>query len=175
MDSYRPDPARQLPEQLRGLIADLESAYRPGQVEQPDPVTAFRDETPTPQTGETDTAPVLQPEAPRMVPQWAAGIAVASLGIGAGTTGLGCAGWLVFKGLSLVSLPSLQTFALILLAPFAGAAVLAAAIGAAVAKAKRSSTTNVFKAPVEITHKTEVRSEARGLFARNRNDLRGRS
>lgn len=170
MDQIRPDRARQLPPHLRDLISDLESAYAPARVHQPDPVTAFRDPAPLPDKG--DTAPVLQPEAPRLVPTWAAGLAVGSLGIGAGATGLGCAAWLVFKGLALVSVPSLQTFALILLAPFAGAALLAVAVGAAVAKAKRSSTTNVFKGPVEITHKTTVNTETRGMFARTRNDLR---
>lgn len=130
--------------------------------------TSYRDDTDVPKIG--DAPPVLQPET-RRVPTWATGIAVASLGIGAGTTGLGCAAWLLFKGLSLVSLPSLQTFALILLAPFAGAAVLAVAVGAAIAKANRSSTTNVYKGSVHVTNKTEVNSTARGPFARNRNQV----
>ncbi|KPC93240.1 hypothetical protein ADL27_20780, partial [Streptomyces sp. NRRL F-6602] len=91
--------------------------------------------------------------------------------IGAGATGLGCAAWLLFKGLSSVSLPSLQTFALILLAPFAGAAILAVAVGAAIAKAKRASTTNIYQGAVTVTSKTEVSSTARGMFARNRNVL----
>ncbi|MFJ9745744.1 hypothetical protein [Streptomyces chartreusis] len=171
MDPIRSENARQLPPHLRALIDDVESVYQPGHL-QPAPVKSFRDDTPVPKTGETDTAPVLQPEAPRLVPQWAAGVAVASLGIGAGTTGLGCAAWLVFKGLSLVSLPSLQTFALILLAPFVGAAALVSAIGVAVAKAKRASTTNVFKGSVHVVNKTEVNSTSRGPFARTRNDVR---
>ncbi|MGW0612023.1 hypothetical protein [Streptomyces sp. NPDC002788] len=169
MEPTRPEQSRQLPPHVRALIADVESVYRPEL--QPAPVTSFRDETPVPKTGETDTPPVAQPET-RIVPSWAAGLAVGSLGVGAGATGLGCAAWLVFKGLALVSVPSLQTFALILLAPFAGIAAVALAIGAAVAKAKRSHTTNVFKGSVTVTNKTEVSSTARGMFARNRNDVR---
>jgi hypothetical protein len=131
--------------------------------------TAYRDPAPVPAVG--DTPPVPQPDN-RRVPAWAAGIAAGALGIGAGATGLGCAAWLVFKGLALVSVPSLQTFALILLAPFAGVALAAVAIGAAVARAKRSSTTNVFKGAVHIDNKTEVHSTTRGMFARTRNDIR---
>ncbi|WP_225629365.1 hypothetical protein [Streptomyces werraensis] len=169
MEPTRPEQSRPLPPHVAALIADVESVYRPEL--QPAPVTSFRDETPVPKTGETDTPPVPQPET-RIVPSWAAGLAVGSLGVGAGATGLGCAAWLVFKGLALVSVPSLQTFALILLAPFAGVALAAVAIGAAVAKAKRSHTTNVFKGSVQVTNKTEVQSTARGMFARNRNDVR---
>ncbi|GHG33054.1 hypothetical protein GCM10018777_56340 [Streptomyces albogriseolus] len=131
-------------------------------------ITHYRDDTPVPAKG--DTPPVPQPDS-RRVPTWATGIAVASLGIGAGATGLGCAAWLLFKGLSSVSLPSLQTFALILLAPFAGAAILAVAVGAAIAKAKRANTTNIYQGAVTVTSKTEVSSTARGMFARNRNVL----
>ncbi len=131
--------------------------------------TWFRDDTPNPEIG--DTPPVLQPDA-RLVPQWATATAVVSIAVGAGSTGLGCAAWLFFRGLSLVSVPSLQTFALILLAPFVGIAAVAVAIGAAVSKAKAGGTTNVFKGSVQVTHKTAVHSSARGLFARNRNDVR---
>ncbi|MFH8797655.1 hypothetical protein [Streptomyces sp. NPDC017941] len=168
MDPIRPENARQLPPHLRALIADVESAYR---FDQPAPVSSFRDETPVPKTGETDTPPVPQPDT-RVVPSWATGLAVGSVGVGAGATGLGCAAWLAFKGLALVSVPSLQTFALILLAPFAGIALAAVGIGAALARAKRAHTTNVFKGSVHVTHKTAVNSTARGMFARNRNDVR---
>jgi hypothetical protein len=130
--------------------------------------TSYKDPRDLPAIG--DTPPVLQPET-RRVPTWATGIAVGSIGAGAGFTGLGCGAWLVFKGLSMVSVPSLQTFALVLMAPFAGAALAALAIGAAVAKAKRSSTTNVYKGDVLIKNNTEVHSSARGIIARNRNEL----
>lgn len=132
--------------------------------------TYYKDDTKTPTIG--TAAPVSQPDT-RRVPTWATGLAIGSIGIGAGSTGLGCAAWLLFKGLSLVTVPSLQTFALIILAPFAGIAIAAIAIGAAISKAKRSSTTHVYKGPVTITSKTEVNSTARGMFARNRNQLPG--
>ncbi|MGW4825469.1 hypothetical protein ACWEP4_43000 [Streptomyces sp. NPDC004227] len=132
--------------------------------------TRYKDDTKPPAIG--TTPPVPQPDT-RRVPAWATGLAVGSIGVGAGSTGLGCAAWLAFKGLSLVSLPSLQTFVLIVLAPFVGVALAAVAIGAAIAKTKRASTTNVYKGSVTVTQKTEVNSTARGLFARNRNAIKG--
>lgn len=128
--------------------------------------TAYRDDTPVPAIG--DTPPVAQPDS-RRVPTWATGIAVASIGIGAGATGIGCAVWLAAKGLAAITL----TGVLAALSPFVGAAVLALAIGAAIARAGRASTTNVYKGSVSVTNKTEIRSTARGLFARNRNTLKG--
>ncbi|MET8080031.1 hypothetical protein [Streptomyces sp. NPDC005303] len=85
-----------------------------------------------------DTPPVTQPDS-RIVPQWATGLAVASIGVGAGATGLGCAAWLFFKGLSMVSVPGLERFAWIIIAPFAGAAMLATAIGGLISKAKKAA------------------------------------
>lgn len=82
------------------------------------------------------TPPVAQPDS-RIVPAWAAGIAVASIGVGAGSTGLGCAAWLLFKGLSLVSVPGLERFAWIIITPFAGAAMLLTAGGAVISKVRR--------------------------------------
>jgi hypothetical protein len=37
----------------------------------------------------------------------------------------------------------------------------------------RASTTNVYKGSVSVTNKTEIRSTAKGLFARNRNQVKG--
>lgn len=135
--------------------------------------TNYRDDTlpNTPGIGPTPAVP--QPDT-RRVPTWATGLAIGSIGIGAGATGLGCAAWLAFKGLSMVSVPSLQTLALVILAPFAGAAILALTIGTAIAKTKRSHTTNIYKGAVTVTSKTEVHSTARGMFARNRNHLPGK-
>jgi len=127
--------------------------------------TAYRDTTPVPAVG--DTPPVDQPET-RRVPTWATGIAVASIGIGAGAVGIGCAVWLAAKGLAAITL----TGVLAALSPFVGLAVLALAIGAAIAKASRASTTNVYKGSVSVTNKTEISSTARGLFARNRNQVK---
>ncbi|MGV9342871.1 hypothetical protein [Streptomyces sp. NPDC003688] len=131
--------------------------------------TSFRDDTEPPAYGD---APPVKQDDKRIVPAWAAGIAVASVGVGAGSTGLGCASWLLFKGLSLVSVPALSHFALIVIAPFAGAAMVLTAAGMAIAKAKSSSTTNVYKG--SVTQKTEITniSTQRGMFSRTRNDVR---
>lgn len=93
--------------------------------------TNWRDTTPTPEYG--TTPPVAQPDS-RRVPAWATGIAVASIGIGAGTTGIGCAVWLVMKGLSMATMTSV----LLVAAPFAGVAAVAVAIGALVARVKNA-------------------------------------
>lgn len=69
----------------------------------------------------------------------------------------------------MVSVPSLQTLVLVVLSPFVGAALLAVAVGAALSKVKAGRTVNVFKGSVDITHKTEVRSETRGVLTRTRN------
>ncbi|MET9847901.1 hypothetical protein [Streptomyces ossamyceticus] len=132
--------------------------------------TSFRDETEPPTYGD---APPVKQDDKRIVPAWAAGIAVASIGVGAGATGLGCASWLLFRGLSLVSVPGLERFALIVIAPFAGLAMVLTAGGAAIAKAKASSTTNVYEG--SVTQKTEINnfSNQRGMFSRTRNDIHG--
>lgn len=86
--------------------------------------------------------PVPQPDS-RIAPQWAVGVAVASIGVGAGSTGLGCAAWLLFKGLSMVSVPGLERFAWIIIAPFAGLAMAATAIGGLISKAKKAATPEI--------------------------------
>ncbi|MEU6353200.1 hypothetical protein ABZ896_28390 [Streptomyces sp. NPDC047072] len=131
--------------------------------------TSFRDESPTPTHG--DAPPVWQDDK-RVVPPWAAGLAVASIGVGAGATGLGCAAWLLFKGLALVSVPALSHFALIVIAPFAGAAMVLTAAGTAIAKAKSSSTTNVYEGSVVQNTQINNTSHQRGMFSRTRNDVR---
>ncbi|MFD3931718.1 hypothetical protein [Streptomyces sp. NPDC058614] len=128
--------------------------------------TTFRDDSPRPAFG--PTPPVPQPDH-RVVPAWAAGIAVASIGVGAGVTGIGCGAWLVLQGLASVTLYGVLMVTL----PFAGFAMVATAIGGAISKAKAGSTTNVFEGPV--THNTEINnnSSTRGMFfARTRNDVR---
>lgn len=134
----------------------IQEAYRP---ELPSAPTSFRDTSPVPAIG--DTPPVHQPDR-RIVPQWAAGIAVASIGIGAGVTGLGCGAWLVLQGLSSVTLFGVLAIA----APFAGIAVVATAIGAAVSRAKSSATTNIYRG--SVVQRTEITSVARGIGARSR-------
>ncbi|MFJ7050029.1 hypothetical protein ACIQVC_42480 [Streptomyces sp. NPDC101112] len=133
----------------------IREAYRP---ESTPAATSFRDTSPVPAIG--TAAPVAQPDS-RIVPEWATGIAVASIGIGAGVTGIGCGAWLVFQGLSSVTLLGVIAIA----APFVGIATVATAIGAAISKAKRSSTTNVYQGTV--IKRTEITSTARGIGARS--------
>ena len=121
--------------------------------------TSYRDDTPVPAIG--TALPVVQPDH-RLVPQWAIGTAVASIGVGAGVTGLGCGAWLVLQGLSSVTLFGVLALA----APFVGIATVATAIGGAVSKARRSSTTNVYQGTV--IKRTEITSTARGIGARSR-------
>ncbi|MFA3838624.1 hypothetical protein [Streptomyces aureus] len=126
--------------------------------------THFTDATPAPSFG--DAEPVRQDDR-RIVPAWAAGIAVASIGIGAGVTGIGCGAWLVLKGLSSMTI----TGVLALCAPFVGLAVAALAIGAAVSKAKSGSSKHVYQGPV--TKHTHVSTHTRGTFSRTRNTFHG--
>ncbi|MFC8838509.1 hypothetical protein ACFT8V_35825 [Streptomyces griseoincarnatus] len=135
----------------------IREAYQP--TPEPHPMTTFRDTTPVPAFG--PTPPVPQPDR-RIVPEWAAGVAVASIGIGAGVTGLGCGAWLIFQGLSSVTLLGVIAIA----APCVGIATVATAIGAAISKAKRSSTTNVYQGTV--IKRTDITSTARGIGARSR-------
>lgn len=134
----------------------IREAYRQ---ETPPAVTSFRDTSPVPAVG--DNPPVLQPDH-RLVPQWAIGTAVASIGVGAGVTGIGCGAWLVLQGLSSVTLFGVLALA----APFAGIATVALAVGSAVSKARKSTTTNVYQGTV--IKRTEITSTARGIGARSR-------
>jgi hypothetical protein len=134
----------------------IREAYQP---EAAPIVTSYRDHSPVPAYG--DTPPVPQPDN-RIVPAWAAGVAVASIGVGAGAIGLGCASWLFLQALSSVTL----TGVLAVTAPFAGAAALVTAIGGAFSKARKASTTNVYRGTV--IKRTEITSTARGIGARSR-------
>jgi hypothetical protein len=119
--------------------------------------TRYRDDTPLPVVG--PTPPVPQPDT-RIVPGWAAGVAVASIGVGAGTTGLGCGAWLVLQGLASVTLTSVLFVTL----PVAALAAVAAAVGTAVSKARSATTTNVYRGTV--VQRTEVTATARGMLSR---------
>ncbi|MEW2527544.1 hypothetical protein [Streptomyces sp. NPDC047071] len=125
--------------------------------------TSFRDDTPLPDYG--DTPPVHQDDK-RIVPAWAAGIAVASIGVGAGITGVGCGAWLVLQGLASVTLYGVLMVTL----PFAGAAMVATAIGGAFSKARRSVT--VYEGPVVKNTQINNTSNQCGMFSRTRNDVR---
>lgn len=136
--------------EARRLIAE---AYRPTPVVP----TSYRDDSPVPAFG---TAPPVHQDDRRIVPAWAAGIAVASIGVGAGITGLGCGAWLVLQGLASVTL----TGVLMVTLPFAGIAAAATAIGSAFARVRRASTTNIYRGTV--VQRTEVTATARGMLSR---------
>lgn len=113
------------------------------------------------------TPPVQQPDT-RIAPQWAVGVAVASIGVGAGSTGLGCAAWLAFKGLSMVSVPGLERFALIVIAPFAGAAMVLTAAGVAIGKARTTITVVNNHGPIHQDQR-EIHSKTIALAAKTNN------
>ncbi|MCZ7430113.1 hypothetical protein [Streptomyces sp. WMMC1477] len=128
--------------------------------------TAYRDDTAPPAFG--TTPPVPQPDQ-RIVPAWAAGIAVASIGVGAGVTGIGCGAWLVLQGLASVTLAGVLMVTL----PLAALAMVATAVGGAINKARAatSKTVHVYQGPVTHTE-THNTTATRGMFARTRNDIR---
>lgn len=139
-------------------MTDAQAAVRARElIDQAFAPTSYRDPTPLPATG--DTPPVPQPDA-RLVPPWASGIAVASLGIGAGVTGIGCGAWLAFQGLASITLAGVAA----ILSPFVGVAAIAAVVGAAFSKAPPA--THIYQAPV--VKKAEVHSHTRGLLSRTR-------
>lgn len=124
---------------------------------------SFRDTTPPAPTG---AEPVAQPET-RVVPAWAVGTAIASIGVGAGSVGIGCAVWLAAQGLAAITV----TGVLAALAPFVGVALVVLAVGAALNRAKplSTTTTNVYNGQV-VKH-TEVNASTRGMFARSRTEV----
>ncbi|MFF5893847.1 hypothetical protein ACFY72_34525 [Streptomyces globisporus] len=128
--------------------------------------TSFRDPIAPPAFG---TTPPVKQEDHRIVPAWAAGIAVASIGVGAGITGVGCGAWLVLHGLASVTLNSVLMVTL----PIAALAMVVTAIGGAISKARTAVTANVYEGPV--TQHTEIHNttSTRGtFFARTRNTIR---
>ncbi|MFJ7023273.1 hypothetical protein ACIQUW_33420 [Streptomyces sp. NPDC101117] len=174
-DPIQPQPAPAMDDQRIDRIANAFSlALDQATTEQP---TAIRVEDPTipshkdgPRIG--DTPPVPQPDS-RIVPQWAAGLAVASIGVGAGATGLGCAAWLLFKGLAMVSIPGLERFAWIIIAPFAGGAMLLTALGGLISRAKKAAPDihhHTYTGPVHQDYRT-THTETRGVWAKTNNQL----
>ncbi|MFD8396122.1 hypothetical protein ACFV2N_44770 [Streptomyces sp. NPDC059680] len=161
-----PEPTRSNPRltateaaaEPRRIIAE---AYRPV----PQMPTAYRDETPLPVYG--STPPVPQPDR-RIVPAWAAGMAVAGIGVAATCVGLGCGIWLACKGFAAVTLTSVLFVTL----PIAAVAAVAAAIGSAVRslKATHVVTHHHYAGPVRQETNT-IMAPAYGLIARNRNKL----
>ncbi|MGZ0232959.1 hypothetical protein [Streptomyces sp. CPS1] len=127
--------------------------------------TAYRDETPLPAYG--PTPPVPQPDH-RIVPAWAAGTAVAGIGVGATCVGLGCGIWLACQGFAAVTLASVLFVTL----PIAAVAAVATAIGSAIRsiKATHTQTHHHYTGPVRQENNT-ITAPAYGLIARNRNEL----
>ncbi|MFD9057547.1 hypothetical protein LH646_30460 (plasmid) [Streptomyces sp. WA1-19] len=156
-----PQPTAHLPLTDREAAAEAErilaAAYQPSH---PAPTaTHYRDDTPLPTHGRTP--PVPQPDH-RIVPAWAAGTAVASIGVGAGSVGLGCCAWLVLQGLASVTLYGVLMVTL----PFAGAAMLATATGIAVSKARKPVSKTVYEGPVTQHTTHHHTSTTKGLIAR---------
>ncbi|MFF4933717.1 hypothetical protein ACFY2H_33200 [Streptomyces griseofuscus] len=141
--------------EARRIIAD---AYRP----LPETPTAYRDTTPLPAYGLTP--PVAQPDR-RIVPAWAAGTAVAGIGVGATCVGVGCGIWLACQGFAAVTLTSVLFVTL----PIAALAAVATAIGSAVrsAKATRTETHHHYTGPVHQDQR--VTTTTRGVWAKTIN------
>ncbi|MGW2485457.1 hypothetical protein ACWCWQ_37175 [Streptomyces sp. NPDC001571] len=118
--------------------------------------TSYRDTTEPVPTG---AQPVPQPES-RIVPQWATGVAVASIGLGAGAVGVGCAIWLAAKGLAAVTLVGVG----LALAPFVGVALVVLAVGTALNRAKSGTAKHIYEGTV--VKRTEVHSTSRGFLSR---------
>ncbi|MFE4717059.1 hypothetical protein ACFRLW_11645 [Streptomyces sp. NPDC056728] len=144
--------------EARRIIDDV---YRPAAPVRQIP-TYFKDDTPAPAFG--DAEPVHQDDR-RIVPAWAAGVAVASLGIGAGTTGIGCGAWLVLKGFASMSVTGVIAMG----ALFTGLTFAALSIGVAISRARRSVSHAVYTGPV--TKNTHVTTRTRGAFARSHTHL----
>ena len=127
--------------------------------------TSYRDTTPVPKIG--DTPPVPQPDH-RIVPPWAAGIAVASIGVGAGVTGAGCGAWLVLQGLSSITLMGVLAGTL----PFAGLAAVITAAGMAISRARAviSTTHHHYEGDVTQNIENHTTANTRGMFARTVNE-----
>ncbi|MFH8737841.1 hypothetical protein [Streptomyces sp. NPDC017964] len=139
----------------------IDEVYRPAAPVRQIP-TYFKDDTPSPPFG--DAEPVHQDDR-RIVPAWAAGVAVASLGIGAGTTGIGCGAWLVLKGFASMSVTGVIAMG----ALFTGLAFAVLSIGVAFSRARRSVSRAVYTGPV--TKNTLVTTHTRGAFARSHTHL----
>ncbi|MGP3950967.1 hypothetical protein [Streptomyces sp. 7N604] len=108
----------------------------------PDQATPYKDPTPPQPTG---TQPVKQDDR-RIVPQWAAGVAVAGTGIGLMSIGVGLGAKLFFES---ITTEGVVVAGLIVAAPL----LLISAAGAALSKLKKGTppdVTNNFNGPVSI-------------------------
>jgi hypothetical protein len=147
--------------EARRLITE---AYQP---EQETP-TSYRDDTPLPKIG--STPPVPQPDH-RVVPTWATGAAVGSIGAGTGVLGVCIGIRLVLDGAAAMTMTGVVAIS----APFVGAAVVIVAAGAAISRAKQADThtevTNVYEGPVTQHTEVNATSENHGWFGRTTTNI----
>ncbi|WP_331764334.1 hypothetical protein [Streptomyces sp. NBC_01506] len=124
--------------------------------------TSYVDRTPVPAYG--TTPPVVQPDN-RVVPPWAAGVAVASIGAGAGITGVGCGVWLVLQGLASVTLTSVLFVTL----PIAAVAAMVVAVGSVVRSVKAANVTthHHYSGPVHQENNTQVENHGKWFGGRS--------
>ncbi|MET8945450.1 hypothetical protein ABZX30_18155 [Streptomyces sp. NPDC004542] len=150
--------------EARRLIEAVEAVYR---LPPPAPTpTRFRDETPN---RPSDAEPVRQPDN-RIVPAWAAGTAVAGIGVGTGCVGLGCGVWLACQGFAAVSLMSVLFVTL----PIAAVAAVAAAVGTALKGARAAHTEHHHYAGDVHQNHSHHSTRTTGLIAHTKNDNRHR-
>ncbi|MEU6175846.1 hypothetical protein ABZ832_28555 [Streptantibioticus parmotrematis] len=140
----------------------IETEFQPEQTTRLFP-TSFRDDSPLPRYGNTPPVPQYDK---RLVPAWAAGIAVASIGVGAGITGIGCGAWLILRGLAAVTLDSVLMVTL----PIAAVAVVVTAAGGVFSKLRAATSITVHNGPVYQHHESH-QNRTYGLFARTRTDI----
>lgn len=119
-------------------------------------MTSYVDRTPVPAYG---TAEPVRQEDRRIVPAWAAGMAVASIGVGAGVTGVGCGVWLVCQGFAAVTLTSVLFVTL----PIAAVAAAVVAVGSVVRSVKATNVTthHHYSGPVHNEQATQVTNHGR--------------
>ncbi|GAB2891744.1 hypothetical protein [Streptomyces mayteni] len=144
----------------------IHEAYQPEAP--PQAQTSYRDPSPVPRYG--TTPPVPQPDR-RIVPQWAVGTAVASIGGGTGLLAIALGARLVLDGAAAMSMTGVAALS----APFIAVGMAAIGIGAAASRARQSSEdthiTNVYEGPVTQNTEINASSHTRGIFSRTRNDL----
>jgi len=164
----QPAPTEADRDTVRRLMAALDEigAEQPTAVRIDDPaIPSWQD---GPQVG--TTAPVPQPDS-RIVPQWALGVAVGSIGVGAGVTFIGCGVWLACKGLASV-IHSLSTVTLngvlVVTLPIAGLAMAVTAIGGAISKAKKAVLPDVHVHNGPEYHQTSI-DQRKAVWQKNVN------
>lgn len=147
----------------RAAMTDAEAAAAAQRIIA-DFATSYRDDSPLPAYG--STPPVLQPDR-RIVPAWAAGTAVAGIGVGAACVGIGCGLWLACQGFAAISLTSVLFVTL----PIAALAAVVTAVGSALRSMKEVHTENHhhYNGPVRQQH---THNHTRGVWVRTRNEIK---